>query len=440
MEDSIFARNAQLRAQLRALVSPKAQVARPMSKPASPPPPEPECAITSINGNGTVASAADAIDVVVTLNEINERHGTGPLVKRIFAGRRGIFSIRSRNDWGEHDFGDWNVMITQQGRSRAECFRSVLRVLSRRRVRHVVCVPFLWEELMTSIAVKEAFDAKLCLYLMDDQNVAANMIPDSLMREFLEKCSLRLVTHPELRDAYEEKYKLPFYLLPAVVPHGLVLMEPSAPAPQERKGALLGSFWDQSWFDQLCAEIRPCGCRLTWYGNNKSPWLKFPAEQLAAAGITPRGVVPEAQLAEELRQYPFVVVPAGALDNKERNKGVASLSLPGRILFAAATSHTPVLLVGSDRTCGAHFVRHFGIGLTVPYENSRIAAAMDRISASEVQQEMRRNAAKIAPVLSDQGIVEWLEASIAKGDPADTRFEDVFAGYGTEKNSSAACA
>jgi hypothetical protein len=440
MEDSIFTRNAQLRAQLMALVSPKAPVARPMSQPAPPPPPEPEWATTAANGNSDTASASDAIDVVVTLNEINERHGTGPLVKRIFAGRRGIFSIRSRDDWGEHDFGDWDVRITQQGHSRAECFRSVLRVLRGRRVRHVVCVPYLWEELMTSIAVKEAFDAKLCLYLMDDQNVAADMIPDSLMREFLEKCSLRLVTHPELRDAYEEKYKLPFYILPAIVPHELVLMEPSTPAyaPQERRGALLGSFWDQSWFDRLCTELRPCECRLNWYGNNKSPWLKFPAEELAAAGITPLGVVPEAQLASELRQYPFVVVPAGALDGKERNKGVASLSLPGRILFAAASSHTPVLLVGSDRTCGAHFVRHFGIGLTAPYEGSHIAAAMDRISDPEVQQEMRRNAAKIAPVLSDHGIVKWLEASIAKRAPADTRFEDAFAGYDTDKDSFAA--
>ena len=434
MDDGVFARNAKLRAEVRASLS-KTIAARPVAENTAPPPEVPRVEIEAASTGEAFSETGESIDVVVTLNEINERHGTGPLVKRVFAGRRGIFSIRSRDDWGVHDFGDWNATISQRGHSRAEGFRNVLRVLSGKRVRQVVCVPFLWEELLTSIAVKEAFDAKLCLYLMDDQNVAANEIPDSLMGEFLEKCSLRLVTHPELRLAYETKYKLPFYILPAVVPDQLVALEPQAPAHSARTGALLGSFWDQSWFDRLCAELRQCHCRINWYGNHKSPWLKHSEEEMAAAGITPLGVVPEAQLAAELRQYPFVIVPVGTLDDQERNKGVASLSLPGRILFATATSHTPILVVGSEVTCGSRFVRHFGIGLTVPYESCRIAEAMDRLCEPDVQDEMRRNAAKIAPDFSDRGIVEWLSASIDQGSPADTRFEDLFAGYNAEREA-----
>ena len=46
---------------------------------------------------------------------------------------------------------------------------------------------------------------------MDDENMTVDIIPDALMREFLEKCSLRLATHPELRDAYRaELWTLPF--------------------------------------------------------------------------------------------------------------------------------------------------------------------------------------------------------------------------------------
>src|ERR1700678_4211953 len=48
------------------------------------------------------------IDVVITTNEINDRHGTGVLVKRILQGRANIFSIRFQDDWGDHDFGEWN--------------------------------------------------------------------------------------------------------------------------------------------------------------------------------------------------------------------------------------------------------------------------------------------------------------------------------------------
>ena len=436
MPDTIFTRNAQLRAKLWALLRPAlpaaqaGELARPKAK-LEPP-------FEVATARDAPGDCAGCIDIVVTMNEINDRHGTGPLVKRIFAGRHGIFSIRSRDDWGVHDFGDWHAKISQQGRSRADCFRSVLRVLGGKRVRSVLCVPFLEDELLTSIAIKEAFGAALCLYLMDDQNVAANVIPDGLMREFLEKCSLRLATHPELRLAYELKYKLPFYILPAVVPDQLVVREPLSPSytPGERSGALLGSFWDQSWFNRLCHELRHCECHIEWYGNNKSPWLQYSEEQLTAAGIQPRGLVPEAQLAVALRKYPFVIVPVGALDAQEKNKGVASLSLPGRILFAAATSHTPVLVIGSEQTCASRFVKHFAIGLTVPYEGHRIAAAIDHLTEPNVQLEMRQNAAKIAPAFSDRGIVEWLATSIESGCPADTRFEDAFAGYNAERDPS----
>ena len=384
------------------------------------------------------------VHAVVTINEINDMHGTGPLVKRIFEGRRGIFSIRSRDHWGTQDFGDWHVKVSQEGRTRPECFRRVLRVLAGRNIRSVTCVPFLAEELVTSIAIKESFGVKMCAYIMDDQNVAVNVIPDELMREFLEKCSLRLATHPELRDAYARKYGLPFYILPAVVPAALVSVEPLPPAydPQAKIGALLGSFWDQSWFDQLCTALEPCHYRIDWYGQNRSPWLKFPPEDLARAGITPFGILPEDRLAAELRKYPFVIVPCGALGGKETNVGVASLSLPGRILFAAATSHTPVLLVGSERSCGARLVERFGIGVTVPYDAAPLAEAMQRLSDPQLQAGMRRNAAAIAGVLSDRGVVDWLWKAIERGEPPDSRFEDLFAGgcpaRGYSRDSAAA--
>jgi hypothetical protein len=366
----------------------------------------------------------------VTVNETNDMHGTGPLVKRIFKDRRGVFSIRSRDHWGRQDFGDWHVKISQEGRTRPEGFRKVLRVLAGRNVKSVTCVPFLADELMTSIAIKESFGAKMCGYIMDDQNVAQSVIPDDLMREFLEKCSLRLATHAELRDAYARKYGLPFYILPAVVPAALVSVEPLPPAcdPQAKRGALLGSFWDQSWFDQLCDALEPCHYRIDWYGQNRSPWLRFPPEDLTRAGITPFGILPEDRLAVELRKYPFVIVPCGVLGGKETNAGVASLSLPGRILFAAATSHTPVLLVGSERSCGARFVERCGIGVTVPYDAAKLAEAMKRLSEPQLQTEMRRKAAAIAGVLSDRGVVDWLSDAIERGEPPDSRFEGVFAG------------
>jgi hypothetical protein len=124
------------------------------------------------------------------------------------------------------------------------------------------------------------------------------------------------------------------------------------------------------------------------------------------------------------------------LGGKDSNSGVACLSLPGRILFAAATSHTPILLVGSDCSCGARFVERFGIGVTVPYDAARLAEAMKRLSEPQLQAEMRRKAAAIAGALSDRGVVEWLWEAIERGNPPDSRFEDLFAGGCPARGSS----
>jgi len=422
MPESLFLRNEILRAHLKRLLSagqtPARQEPRQQQRWGT--------ALESLRRGST-----EPLDVVVTLNEINDQHGTGPLLKRILKGRRNVVSVRSRDHWGGHDFGDWSLKISQEGRTRPECFRSVLQVLGGNQVRSVLCVPFLPDEVMTAVAISEAFGARLCAYVMDDQNVAAQGIPDLIMKEFLEKSCLRLATHHELRLAYEQKYGLPFHILPAVVPAHLIPTEPMEPRETfpPMRGALLGSFWDQSWFDRLCSALEDSRYAIDWYGNARSPWLNFPRERLARAGITPHGVIPEERLATVLRQYPFVIVPGGALDEREQCTGVASLSLPGRILFAAATSNTPILLVGSRHTCGARFVSHFGLGETVPYDAQALNKAMDRISQQGPQDELRRNAAGMARLFSDEGVPEWLIVSIERGHPADTRFEDAFAAY-----------
>jgi hypothetical protein len=375
---------------------------------------------------------AAPVHVVITSNEVNHLHGTGPLVQRICNGWQNVFSLRARNDWGGlHEFGDWNVRLSPIDRSRAAFFRATLRLFRGRTVETILCVPFLPDDLLTAIAVQASFGAQLCAYVMDDQNVATHNLSDNLMREFLERCSLRLVTHPELRYAYESKYQLPFHILPAIAPAQLVATDALASPVFDgrRRGAMIGSFWEQSWFDRLCSELAECGWEIDWFGNNKSPWLDLSPQSLAKAGIEAHGIVPEPHLATELQKYPFVIVPVSALDDQESNPGVASLSLPGRILFALATSHTPILVVGSSRTCAARFVTHFGVGEVAPYESAEIGRAMERLSMPEKQERMRSRATSLAAALSDEGVADWLQRSIKQGGPADDRFERLFVGY-----------
>ncbi len=367
---------------------------------------------------------AQPVDVVITANEINDRHGTGILLKRILDGGN-LFSIRSRNDWGESDFGRWRATISQHGMDRPRWVRNVLRILAGREIRNVLCVPYLSDEIATALAIKEAFGARLCTYLMDDQNVLVDAIPDSLMRELLEKSEIRFATHPELRAAYQRKYGGKFFLLPAVVPDELIAREPVAPV-SDRRGVMIGSIWHQTWLDQLCASLNG-DWNIDWFGNHRFWSLDVRESRLAKSGIAAHGVIPEPRLALELRRYPFAIVPVAP--SAQSNRGELGLSLPGRIPFVMATSQTPILVIGSEQSCAAGFVLYFGIGAVVPYDANKIAAAMERLSDPENQRAMRARAAAAAAKFSDRGVRPWLGDSIRLGRAADDRFENAFAGY-----------
>src|SRR4051812_31688302 len=144
MQSTTSVRNEHLCAQLLQVLR------QPNPRPAqiAPPRPQPKPVFSVHASPDATTDSQEPIDVVVTINEVNDKHGTGPLVKRIFKDRRNVFSIRTREDWGIQDFGDWTVTIPQGGSPRHECFRNVLSVLRGRNVRNVVCIPYLRDELI----------------------------------------------------------------------------------------------------------------------------------------------------------------------------------------------------------------------------------------------------------------------------------------------------
>ena len=368
-------------------------------------------------------------DVVITPNEMNYQHGTGFLVERVFGNRTNILSIRAANHYGgDHHFGDESLLIAHEDLSRPRSIEQTLRNLGDRIPKRIFCVPFLPADLLTAITLHDVFRAPLCLYLMDDQNVTTPGIPDSLMREFLERCSLRLTTHSEMREAYESKYGLKFYLLPAVVPARLISTSISQPEPElvrSRTGALVGSIWGRTWFERLKTVVSDSGLGCHWFGNHQHPACRISAEELVEAGINAQGVVPEEELAHQLRRFPFAIVPTGMLDENDDAAWASALSLPGRILFILATSNTPIILLGSSKTPAAKLIEHFRIGVRCDYTAESFLSAVQRVTDPECQAEMRANAVRIAPKLSAEGIGEWVDRSLGLGRACDDRFEQL---------------
>jgi FkbM family methyltransferase len=368
-------------------------------------------------------------DAIVTVNEVTDRHGTGVILDRIFGASPNILSIRSTNLYGEHKLGAAQLRFGQEGLTRAESFHRVLYALNGATVQRVLCVPYQPDELITSIVLKELFGAPLCVFVMDDNNIFSRGIPDDLMREALEKASLRLAISPELRNAYEQKYNLKFWLVPPVVGANAVRRAPQIPAgklQQDRVGVLVGSLWSRVWLEKLRRTVKDAGLQVHWYGNSKAWASKVSARELLGDGIVDGGFLPEAELTEKLKEYPYAIVPSGTLDEQDDRPEIARLSLPTRLPYLVAAANIPMIALGNPNTAAARFLARFQVGKTVPYDGAKLRQAVEEICQPAEQSDLRGNAAGLAPLFSAEGLDSWIWKALAEGEPGDERFEQAF--------------
>lgn len=383
-----------------------------------------------ITANTTLKLSQDesVVDVIVTHVEVNDKHGVGCLIQRIFSNSSNIFSIRSRNLYEKKQvFGKFNICLAHTELSRPEAFMNVFSGLSKYRVKRVLCVPYFPDDVLTAIAIKELFNVPLCTYIMDDQNIYTKGISDELISELLTKSSLRLAISPEIRDTYEKKYGLKFWVLPVVVPEKFLQSNPVVPSGElinSKTGVLIGNLWSQKWLTLLRDTIKNSGVHLHWYGNNGHQWLNLQKSELATDGINDCGFLEkEEQLVERLRSYPYAVVPSSTLDERDTRHEIGRLSLPSRIPFILATSNTPMIVLGSRETAAAHFVERFQIGVVSDYNSSSFRQAVEYITDPDIQRSMRHNAAAIADYFTAEGIAEWIWESLEQGTPCEFKFE-----------------
>jgi hypothetical protein len=375
-----------------------------------------------------LGTTLDEASAVVTTYEVNQRHGTGPLVERLVEGTPQILSIYSCEMYGgEQTFGDLTLHLSHQGLTRQQALQQVRQRLGNSTVKQILCVPYRPDDLITALALADLYQAPLGAYIMDDQNICVQTISDALMDEFLSRCSLRFATHSDLRDAYRAKFGYDIYILPALVPGGLVVTEPALPSnPDPDRGILIGSIWSKQWLDLLCATVKQANLTIDWYGNTQYSWLVDDLSKIKQQGIRPWGLLPEKDLAERLTHYPFAIVPTGTLDYRDNQQELSRLSLPGRIIFILATSHTPIIVLGNPDTPAARFVNQFKVGVSCDYDGASLQDAIEYVTQPSIQNQLRHNAALLSRKFSSKSINSWLWQSIHQGTPLDLRFEELF--------------
>jgi FkbM family methyltransferase len=329
---------------------------------------------------------------------------------------------------GREEFGAARFCLPRTGLSRFEIYKQVMEWLKGANIRRVFCSPYLLEDVITAMAVKDLFGAPLCTYIMDDQNVCSSGIPDVLMKELVAKSDLRLTISPEMRIAYEKKYRQKFWLLPPLVPADLIPVKSSNTFSKGAgaRGVLVGNIWGQRWLDLLRESFRNSGHRIDWFCNQKSPaFLKFDRTELENDGITMRDPLPECLLASILPQYAYAVVPSGPLDdhNSPGLQAIAELSLPSKIPFLFAIGNLPILVLGHPQTAAARCVDRLQIGAVAPYKVEAVREAVAELLTAHTQQAIRRRAAAAAKTFSAAGAAEWVWQSLENRVPVDLRFE-----------------
>jgi hypothetical protein len=368
-------------------------------------------------------------DVIINAVEINDRHGVGILLQRIFKDSSNIITLRALNLYGgDNALGIYDTLIGV-GLSREDIFQKVRVALTGHTVKRILCIPYHVDEIFAALAVQELFGAEICTYLMDDQNILSTNITNEAMGELLRKSRLILAISPEMRDIYTNKYGVDIYFAPPVIPADLVNTEiPAIPATNEGEdiGAIFGNIWSSQWLELLRSMTREAGVKLDWYGNTGADWNFRDRSALTADGIIEQGFLPtEAEVAKVLRNHSYVVIPSGTLDRRDDNKATSWMSLPSRIPFVLATSNTPAIVLGNRNTAAARFVERFGIGIVSDYDPVSFRTAVTYITQHNVQSQFRQNAVKVAEQFVNEEMDEWIWQSLLLGKPLDSRFEDL---------------
>lgn len=362
-------------------------------------------------------------DVVFSHNEVNDRHGTGILIQRLFnAHHVDVISVRGVSDWaGDQAFGSQRLVIPA-GMTRSEIYRWTLEQLAGTAVRHVYCVPWKSTELHGALAVRDSHRVPFCLYIMDDQNITASGIDDELMAEAVEKATLRLAVSSDMRDAFESKYHRKFWIAPPTIPRGLT------PARGHGSGkgraVIVGNIWSPDWLADLITTIRASALRVDWFCNapQGGPWLAGPSmNELAPARIKLHESLPAEQLVPRLRDYGAVLVPTAPRDTVD-NFAVASLSLPSRVPFLIGATDLPIIVLGHPDTCVARFVEHFNVGIVCEYRADALRRALAISEDAGWRERQQAGLEHLRRVLRAD-IAEWVEASMRIGSAWNEQFE-----------------
>ncbi|MCR6654587.1 MAG: hypothetical protein NVV63_01975 [Opitutus sp.] len=367
-------------------------------------------------------------DLIVCYNEVSRFHGSGVLMKRMFAAGEPMITVRSLTLYGgKVEIPGDHFVLKGTGFTIEQRMDVLGKLLKRFRIRRILCVPFTAEDFENAIAAQRLSGAPMCTYVMDDQTLYASSVPPEIAQQTLAMSSLRLAISAEMRDAYEARFGLSMGVVPPLM-DSLALQAPNhwQPTDDAPRGVLVGNIWSEGQLAQLRSLVRASGLPLDWFGNTNLSWYGMTKEQLEQEGIRCCGFIAESELAAKLATYPFVIVPSGMLDGTEKDEWLTRLSLPSRMVFILTQSFTPMLVLGHPDTAAARFVTSLGVGRCSSYHPDEAARAIAELMRADVRTECIQNAKTVTPAFVSPNYGEWVWASLEAGRPLPASWQWYF--------------
>ncbi len=368
--------------------------------------------------------SVDSKDLLITRIELNHTHGFGVLLGRIFDHKTCI-NLKSTDhflDSGKGPFQSCRIDVTDKLRS--DIFLSVINILSKERIKRIICSPFQEDEYLIGIAAKCIFNVPMVVWVMDDYLT----VNAQLASELFSLADIRFVISPEMRDFYEKKFRQKFYVLPPTVDVSSIkrsCQTNTSYSFAEKTCVMIGNIFIRSLLEDFMRLVKKSGWTVHWYGHGSGS-RPISSEELRAHGIIKKGFLPEKELQGLAAVYPFAIATTGSGKQDDPSPGVTFYSLSSRIIFLLATTHIPILVVGNEKSCIANFVRNFGVGLSIDYDEEQFAAAIKKLSDREFLAKCSQNAAINAAAFSDEGMEEWIWKSCESRRAIDERFEKLF--------------
>jgi hypothetical protein len=367
----------------------------------------------------------DGATLVITHAELCSRHGTGALLLSLLREEPRLAVFHSQVFFEAHDI-DVPAFHIRSGRWLHPERRLTKKLLARKKVRRILCVPFYESDVQTALTALACTGAPLTLYLMDDQNVHVNKIGDKPMKRLIQRANICLAISPGLCAAYKKKYQRDFWLAPPTADPDLFVppdyhFKPHTPP----RGILIGNLWSSRILSLFRETVRSSGLQLDWCGNAGKPFISLDPDELRNDGILLRSHLPETTLLELARAADFAVIPIGTLDGSDSHEWLARTSLPSRIVYLMTTANVPIIVMGHPETAAAQFVTNLGLGAVCSYREESFQMTVKRVTDPIVSSQIRQQARMLSPTFSSRNLASWLWDSMERGQAIDHRFEDL---------------